>query len=121
MIVILVAFYAGTKFGPGGSTAVTANNSNPRNFTMGSSTARGARGVFGGGVSGQILSLDATTLTMTTQGGGSRIVFLSASTTVNKISAGKINDLTVGANVSVVGSSNTDNSINAQMVQLRPF
>ena len=121
VIIIIViaglAYYVGLKSGQGSTTSSATSQ---RTFTMGSSTARGgARGSFGGGVSGQILSIDTNTLTISAQGGGSRIVFLGASTTVSRISSSTINDLTVGSNVSVVGSANSDNSINAQTIQLR--
>ena len=116
IIVAIVAFYVGTKFG-GSSTTQTG----PGNFnrsSMGTSTRNRAN--FGGAVSGQILSIDTNSLTISSQTGGSRIVFLGASTTVSKMSAGSISDLTVGSNVSINGTNNTDNSINAQMIQLRP-
>jgi preprotein translocase subunit YajC len=116
IVVAGIAYYAGTK-----SVATPARPARTANFSMASSTARGGRGMFGGGVSGQILSIDTNSLTIKSQDGGSRIVFLIASTTINKISAGSVKDLTVGTNVSVNGSNNTDNSINAQMIQIRPF
>ena len=115
IVVIGVSFYIGTKFG-GSSTQNGLGNFN--RGAMGTSTRNRAN--FGGAVSGQILSIDTNSLTISSQGGGSRIVFLGASTTISKMSAGSINDLTVGSNVSVNGTNNTDNSINAQMIQIRP-
>jgi hypothetical protein len=115
VVIIGIAFYVGTKFG-GSSTQTGPGNFN--RSAMGTSTK--GRSSFGGAVTGQILSVDTNSLTISSQTGGSRIVFLGASTTISKMSTGSITDLTVGSSVSVNGTNNTDNSINAQMVQIRP-
>ena len=121
IIIAGVSFYSGMKYGQGkNSTPTGANFSQRASGQFGSSTARGNRGAFGGSISGQILSADANTLTITDQTGGSRIVFLSASTTVSRMTLGTVKDLTVGTDVSVSGATNADNSINAQMIQIRP-
>ena len=124
VIVILVAgigFFSGMKYGQSKNTAPAGqgNFSQRAGGQFGSST-RSGRGIFGGSISGQILSADANTLTITDQTGGSRIVFLSASTTVSRMTLGTVKDLTVGTDVSVSGATNADNSINAQMIQIRP-
>ena len=121
LVVVAIIFYAGMKYGQSKSSTPTGTNFSQRaGGQFGSSTARGNRGAFGGSISGQILSADANTLTITDQTGGSRIVFLSASTTVSHMTLGTVKDLTVGTNVSVNGATNSDNSINAQMIQIRP-
>ena len=112
-----VAFYGGLKYGQSGTAkAAGAGNFSQR---LASSTRGGSRS-FGGMVAGQILSVDNNSLTISVQTGGSRIVFLSASTTVSKMADGTVKDLTVGSNVSVIGSANSDNSLNAQTIQIRP-
>lgn len=120
IVIAGLVFYAGMKFSQGSNQSQTGpGNFSQRSAQFGSSTQKGSRS-FGGMVSGQILSLDANNLTIKSQDGGSRIVFLSASTTVNMMTTGTFKDLVVGGEVSVNGSSNTDNSINAQMIQIRP-
>ena len=117
IVVAAIAFYSGMKYGQGGNAgqAGTGNYS----LRMGTSTRSGSR-AFGGMVSGQILSMDANSITISTQGGGSRIVFLSASTTIGMMTNGTVKDLAAGQNVTINGSANPDNSLNAQMIQIRP-
>lgn len=117
------SFYAGTKFA-GGSDA-------PAGFPQGQGGqlrtgqngqafggARTGQGMSGGITTGQILSKDDTSITVKLPDGGSKIVFLTASTTITKSSAGSVNDLTVNENVVVNGAANSDGSINAQSIQL---
>lgn len=98
----------------------------------------GARGNFGGaagrvgrnagnGAFGKIIAKDATSITVqlamsstTNSVAGSRIVLYSSSSQIEKTVAGSASDLSVGENVSVSGTPNTDGSITAQMIQIRP-
>ncbi len=82
--------------------------------------AAGIRGANSGFVTGDIISKDDKSMTLKTRDGGSKIVFFSASTTVNKMAEGSMNDLADGATVMVNGSTNTDGSVTASMVQIRP-
>ncbi len=92
---------------------------------------QGAAGVAGrnlsGIVAGTILSKDDDSITVQLGMGGqnasstgSRIVILGGSTQVGKFTTGSAADLTVGANVTVTGTSNSDGSITAQQIQIRP-
>ena len=121
IVIVGISFYLGMQYGQNSKSQMgPGGNFSQRNGQMGSSTLRGNRSL-GGMVSGQILSIDTNSLTIKSQDGGSRIVFLSASTTVNKMTEGAVKDLVVGSNVSVNGGANADNSINAQIIQIRPL
>jgi cytochrome c-type biogenesis protein CcmE len=78
-------------------------------------------GVNGGGlVSGEILSKDDKSMTIKLNSGGSKIVFFSPSTKVEKTVDGSIADVIVGKQITVIGVANSDGSVNATSIQLRP-
>lgn len=74
----------------------------------------------GGFVNGEVLSQDDKSMTIKLRDGGSRLVFFSASTTIGKMTEGSKQDLATGTQVMVAGSTNTDGSMTAQSIQLRP-
>jgi len=70
--------------------------------------------------SGSVASIDSQSITLKLPTGGSRIIFYSATTEVGKFVSGTVSDLQVGDNVMVNGKTNTDGSITAQSIQIRP-
>jgi hypothetical protein len=128
-VLVAVLFGAGGFFGgmqyanaqrpSGGARFGGALGANAQGFQRGGQGGQG-RGGFGGAAAGQVVSKDDKSLTLSIMGGGSKVVYYSASTTFSKMASGSISDVTQGANVMVMGSTNTDGSVTASMIQLRP-
>ncbi len=124
----LVAFAGGYVVANATSTKTTGtggaafNDNGGGGFAPGASfrTRGGAGGFggFGGGASGTVGSVSADQMTITTANGGSRIVLLTPSTTVDKITSTTqaVTDITSGVTVTVVGTSNPDGSVTATRV-----
>lgn len=71
-------------------------------------------------VAGEIISSDATSLTVKMGDGSSKIVILSEKTSINTASTASRSALTTGSQVAVFGTSNADGSVTAQSIQLTP-
>lgn len=119
------SFYGGMKYDQsksvGGRNGAGAGRGQ---FTAGAGSAqRGARtNANGGFIAGEVLSKDdkSVTLKLTGPSGGSKIVFFSGSTQIMKSDQGAVSDLAVGQQVMAQGTPNSDGSINAQSIQIRP-
>ncbi len=124
------AFYGGMTYGKSQASIIQDTS---RNFPAGSGqnfqrsiTDRNG-GAGGGFISGQIIAADSQSITVefrnsnsTNSASSTKIVFLSDSTPVMKTVSGTIDDLTIGENVTVVGTPSSDGSITAQSIQIRP-
>lgn len=137
LVVGIIAFYGGIKFGE--SKSLQANTLGGIPSLNGQSTAqfRQNSGQFPGQMSGQagslrrngqngnllngeILEKDDTSMTVKLNGGGSKIVFYSDTTKVMKSVDIKAADLAVGEKVMVNGTANSDGSLTATNIQIRP-
>ena len=74
----------------------------------------------GGFVSGEILSMDAESMTIKLPDGGSKLVFFSEVSKINKMTEGSSADLTTGTTITVTGTSNDDGSVTASTIQILP-
>ncbi len=119
VIIAGLSFYGGIKYNQSTAPAPTTRGAG---FAGGQGGQRGARGGngMGGFVSGTILSKDATGITVQLRGGGSQIVFMASSTEISKSAKGTADDLTAGELVTVMGVPNSDGTLNAQTIQIRP-
>ncbi|MFA6354445.1 MAG: hypothetical protein WCX12_02055 [Candidatus Paceibacterota bacterium] len=128
IIAIIVAgglgFYIGTKSTGGGNTPADNNKQiGSQNFQPGSGFGAGRRagvGTGGGFVSGDVIKKDATSITVQTNEGSSKVILISDTTPVMKEASGTLGDVLVGKQITVIGSANSDGSITAQSIQLRP-
>lgn len=112
-----IAFYGGMKY----ADAKAVSQRQQRFGQAGANIGGGFRGQGGGGlVSGDIISKDAQSMTIKMRDGSSKIVFYSDTTEVSKFVAGMPADLTVGKTVTIIGKTNSDGSVTATSVQLRP-
>ena len=119
IVLVIVSFYVGDKHGQ----SSLKNSFASRGAAIGMSAGGAARGRFaagGGAVTGSVIAEDATSMTVKTRDGSSKIVLYSGSTQIAKSTAGAISDVAVGSNVSVIGTQNTDGSVTAQNIQIRP-
>lgn len=121
----VLCFYAGTIFAGSkriGTNLPYAMNQNSQNQ---GGQIRGMRGggnngsSAGGFTGGQVLSKDANSFTLKLRSGGSLNVLYSPLTQVQKLASTTADDIVVGSEVTVSGSSNADNSLSAQSVQIR--
>ncbi len=78
------------------------------------------RGVGMGFMAGEVVSKDTSSLTLKLTDGGSKIIFFSTSTQIGKMAQGSADDLSQGTTVTVNGTTNSDGSVMANMIQIRP-
>lgn len=78
----------------------------------------GGRG--GGNLSGQVVAKDASSITIKTSDGNTHVIYYTSSTTVDKTTPASINDVSVGTQVSVGGSPNSDGSLSGRSIQIQP-
>lgn len=116
VVLIVAAFFGGKSYGASqtATTAPTAAGS----FNRTGAPAGAGRG--GSGTMGQVVSMDSTSITVSTSGGGSKIILYSPTTTVAKSTQGTIKDIAVGSTITANGPANSDGSITATTIQVRP-
>ena len=111
------SFYGGVMYAKSQiSAAATAARAG---FAGRTGRAGGAAGA--GFVSGNVIAKDASSITLQIpNNGGSKIIFYSTSTQIGKFTSGTADDLTNGTTVMVTGTTNSDGSVTAQSIQIRP-
>lgn len=120
LIVGGIGFYGGFAYAQSAEKASAATRS-AQFRGMGSAGGFGGRnGQNGGIVSGSIVKKDATSLTVQLRDNSSKVVLISGSTKVGKFVDGTMDDVTNGVNVMITGTTNSDGSVTASMVQIRP-
>jgi len=114
-VIVVVALVGGIVYGKSSAGTQAAGRS------FASSTRSGAlrTGTGGGFVSGQIISVDANSMTVSLANGNSQVVFYSSSTQVMKPTVVPTSALTTGTRVMIGGTSNSDGSLTAQSIQVQ--
>ena len=87
---------------------------------QGGAATRGGAGMNGGFTAGEVISKNANSITLKLQDGGSKVVLYATSTPVMKTTEGSMNDVAAGTQVTITGTANSDGSIMASSVQIRP-
>ena len=132
IIVLIVAglsFWGGMMYAGNNIKAAAASRQgafNQNGFggqNIGSRGGAGMRGgVNGGGlVLGEIIGKDDKSVTVKLSNGGSKIVFFSPTTKVEKTVDGLATDVVIGKQVMINGVANQDGSVNANSIQIRPI
>lgn len=126
LVIIIVAsasFFGGMKYQQSkigskrfGMGQFAANGQNMR-F---SGRNNGARAGFGGIVAGDVVGVDANSITVKLSDGSSKIVNLTNSTTYTKTDTASKADVTTGTKVAVIGAKNSDGSVTATSIELNP-
>lgn len=135
IIILMVAaggaFYGGMLYGKSTKTVrgnfqdfanLTPEQRQQRLQEMGVNGGGRVGGGQGGGfVAGEIITKDDKSITIKLRDGGSKIIFFGTAIEVSKFTNGVASDLEVGKTVSVSGVANSDGSITAQSIQIRPI
>jgi len=119
VIIIIVSFLFGMyygkssrKFSPNNSFGERVGQSNMMNKVGGQRNGNNF-------INGEILSLAENSLTIKLMEGGSKIIFFSTSTEVQKMETANLSELTAGKQISITGTTNSNGSIIAKSIQIR--
>ncbi|MFA5076112.1 MAG: hypothetical protein WC480_01705 [Patescibacteria group bacterium] len=124
LIVGAGAFYGGLKYGQsqksaGRGFAMTGNfGPGGQQGPNGMNLSKNQNG--GGFANGEIIAKDDKSITVKLNDGGSKIILYSAGTSVGKTIDGNAADLGVGQTIMANGKTNSDGSITATSIQIRP-
>lgn len=116
IVALIIGAAGGYYFAPKTATPTGAAGGARSNGNF--SGARGNRG--NGFVSGLIIKADSQSLSVQAADGSSKLVFFSGTTAIMKAATGTPADLVIGKNVTIMGTTNSDGSVSAQTIQLRP-
>lgn len=121
-VLIAAGFFAGTMYQKSQTIRPGRNfgaGAGAPESTMANITRRSG-GLQGGFTSGDIISKDNNSITLKMRDGSTRIIFYSDSTQISKQAGGTVDDLVVGSSIMVTGNANSDGSVSAQSISLRP-
>ncbi|MBU1017330.1 hypothetical protein KJ678_04185 [Patescibacteria group bacterium] len=112
-----LGFYAGSQYQKS-QRGNLAGRMNREFAPQQGGTARQGNTAMSRPVSGEITSMDNESVTVKMQDGSSKLIIISDSTKINKMSEGTKSDLVNGIQVTALGEQNSDGSITAQSVSI---
>jgi hypothetical protein len=127
IVIGVVGFFGGAKYGenkakaaaPAAASGAAGAGGYAARFRGAGSSGGAAAG--GGLVTGQIIKQDSSSITVQLPGSaGTKLVLFSPNTTVGRIATGTVMDLMTGESVVVTGTANSDGSVSATSIQVRP-
>jgi hypothetical protein len=120
IIIILIggSFYGGMVYNKNKNTRFNMPSGFNGNFQGArNNTASGGSNI----ISGDIISKDDSSITVQlSNNGGSKIIFYSDATQITKSVSGSVDDLSTGISINITGTTNSDGSITAKTIQIRP-
>lgn len=119
IVVGMIAFYFGNIYG---QNQTKSSSQITRQFQGLTTGQKGVRTGFTSGnnfINGEVLSKDDSGVVIKLQEGGSKIILISSSSNINKIDTGTKNDIEIGKQISVIGTTNSDGSITAKTIQIK--
>ncbi|KKR23797.1 MAG: hypothetical protein UT53_C0007G0015 [Candidatus Yanofskybacteria bacterium GW2011_GWD2_39_48] len=116
-----LGFFSGMKYSQSRSLLANIGQGQQRG-QFGNNMAGSARGGINGMsfINGDILSMDTASITVKLKDGGSKIILFPSTVEIGKFTNGTVADLVIGKTVTITGKTNTDGSITAQTIQIRP-
>ncbi len=123
IITAIIALIVGLGVGYFGANALhpaTASTTARGSYSGTGSFARSGSVSGNGLLSGTVAAKDSGSITIDTRDGSSHVVLITPDTTVSKSVSGSQSDVSVGSTVIVTGTTNSDGSVSASSIQLRP-
>lgn len=123
ILAVLIAggggFYGGLTYQKGKQPSRPSFTRNG-NFPNGNINGQWRGGVAGSGARGEVTAVNGSTITVKQTDGSSKLVILGGSTTVTNTVPASLSDVTVGATIMAIGTTNSDGSVTASSIQLNP-
>ncbi len=120
----VVALVVGVGIGYAGANTLhtSVQQTAPGSLVSGASGGifNGTRGGTGRPLSGVIAAKDSGSITVNTNDGSSHVVLITPTTDISKSVSGSMSDISIGSVVIVSGTTNSDGSISAKRIQIRP-
>lgn len=116
-VIALIIGFLGGHFLLGGASKTSSLPGGSAGFSRG---ANDARTMGGGFLAGTVAKQDSGSITVNTRDGSSHVILLTPDTTVSKSVNGTLKDIATGSDVIVSGTTNSDGSVSASLIQLRP-